>query len=266
MKINDDIKTLSNIFKTNHIPFYIVGGAVRDDILGLNINDYDFAVGTTPEVLLEIFKDYKKDIYHINLGSLKVHIGSSLLELSCLRKESGKKDERFPSKVEFTTDLLLDASRRDFTINAVYYDLDKGYIDPLNGINDIKNHLIKFIGNPMIRILEDPLRIIRAIRFELLLDFNIDADTKNIMINNLPLLKDIGTLKYDELYKILKNNKNLGLLKEYKGLNNCFDIDLDLILNSDDPLDTFLLNIPDNVFANIHMSSDIRKRYKKLRN
>lgn len=267
MQITDDLLTLSKILNDNNISFYIVGGAVRDDLLGLNVHDYDIAVVSTPDKLINIFQDFKKDIYQAKLGSIKIYIGESLFELSCTRIEIGKKDDlRYPKQIKFVDDIRLDAERRDFSINAIYYDLNKGYIDPLNGINDLNNKIIRFIGDANIRIIEDPLRILRAIRFSLLLGFNITEDGIKAINDHMLLLNKIGILKYDELYKILENGKNIQKLKEYPLLSSCFELDLDMIINSINPLHSFLLNIKTDIFNNIHIDKTLRKKYKKLRN
>ena len=254
MKLNDDIIKLFKIFKENNFILYIIGGGVRDYLLNRPIDDYDFATSATPNEMIEILDGYKLDTYQSKLGSIKVHINKRVYEITTFRKELGVKDIRYPEKTVFVRKLEEDVQRRDFKINTRAYNPDYGIVDCLNGINDLKLKQIKFVKNTIESINEDPIRLVRALRFSLLLDFSICNDDIEIFNHYAYLVKSLGKIKYDELLKLFKINgckefilKYFNIYKQvYKELGNeiCIDIfnsDIDeesleyvLFLNVDD--------------------------------
>ena len=254
MKLNDDIIKLFKIFKENNFILYIIGGAVRDYLLNRPIDDYDFATSATPNEMIKILDGYKLDTYQSKLGSIKVHINKRVYEITTFRKELGVKDIRYPEKTVFVRKLEEDIQRRDFKINTLAYNPDYGIVDCLNGINDLKLKQIKFVKNTIESINEDPIRLVRALRFSLLLDFSICNDDIEIFNHYAYLVKSLGKIKYDELLKLFKINgckefilKYFNIYKQvYKELGNeiCIDIfnsDIDeeslkyvLFLNVDD--------------------------------
>lgn len=254
MKLNDDIIKLFKIFKENNFILYIIGGAVRDYLLNRPIDDYDFATSATPNEMIKILDGYKLDTYQSKLGSIKVNINKRVYEITTFRKELGVKDIRYPEKTVFVRKLEEDVQRRDFKINTLAYNPDYGIVDCLNGINDLKLKQIKFVKNTIESINEDPIRLVRALRFSLLLDFSICNDDIEIFNHYAYLVKSLGKIKYDELLKLFKINgckefilKYFNIYKQvYKELGNeiCIDIfnsDIDeeslkyvLFLNVDD--------------------------------
>ena len=191
MKLSNDIIRLFKLFNNSGYQLYIIGGAVRDYLLNREICDYDFATNATPNEMMKLLKDYNLDTYQSDLGSIKVHLNNQIYEITTFRKEYGVKDYRYPEKIEYIQNLKEDVIRRDFTINSLAYSLNDGVVDHLNGLSDLKLKLIKFNKDIKVSILEDPIRIIRALRFSLLLNFNIlDADLSVMIlhadrINNL---------------------------------------------------------------------------------
>ena len=154
-------------------PVYAVGGCVRDYILGVQPKDYDFCTPATPDEIETLVKKSGRRAYLTGkrFGTIgcKVKIGEiqDLIEITTFRTETYAEANRKP-EVEFVKDITADLSRRDFTINAMAIRLNKGrihIIDPFGGREDLKNKTIKAVGNPKIRFKEDPLRILRAIRF-----------------------------------------------------------------------------------------------------
>ena len=188
MILPKEVEELTRSFRTHNEKLYIVGGAVRDYLLGNTPYDFDFTTTALPDKLLTILEGYKLDTYKLDLGSVKVIIDDKKYEITTLRVENGVINTRYPEEIKFTNDLRLDSLRRDFTINALYYD-GKVY-DYHHGIDDLKAKIIRFIGDPKTRIKEDPVRILRAIRFSLLLGFNIDNDSYNEIVNNKELIQN----------------------------------------------------------------------------
>lgn len=238
MKLSKDIVQLFELFNKSGFKLYIIGGAVRDYLLNREIKDYDFCTDAKPWEIEEILKGYNIDNYQSNLGSIKLHFNNNIYEITSFRREFGVKDFRYPNKIEFISQLKEDVLRRDFTINSLAYSINDGVIDYLDGISDLNNRRLKFVKDCKESINEDPIRLIRALRFSLLLDFKISDEDLNVFLENASLVNDLGKIKYDELFKLfeIKGCKKF-LLKyfdiyknSYPILNNCEFIN---VLNSD---------------------------------
>ena len=193
---------LANTFEEHGYKLYLVGGTVRDFLLGKELTDMDAVSDATPEQIISFLSPIDKSF--MRFGSLKYKDESGVkFDITTLRKESSYLDNRHPSQIEFVKDLKIDYQRRDFTVNALYMDKDLKIIDYCNGEEDLKKHLLRMIGNPDLRIKEDPLRILRAIRFHLMHRFEIDEALLIAMHNNFDLLKTITDAKIrSELNKI----------------------------------------------------------------
>ena len=201
-------QNLAKLFEERGYKLYLVGGTVRDYLLGKELTDMDAVSDATPEQIIEFLSPIDKSF--ARFGSLKYKDESGVkFDITTLRKESSYLDNRHPSKIEFVKDLRIDYQRRDFTVNALYMDKDLNVIDYCNGQEDLKNHLIKMIGDPDTRIKEDPLRILRAIRFHLMHNLDIDKDLLKSMNDNFDLLRNITDAKIrSELNKIDDNIVN----------------------------------------------------------
>ena len=204
MKLSDDIITLFKLFNKEGYKLYIVGGAVRDYLLGRDIEDYDFATSAPPCEMIKILDGYLIDTYQEKLGSIKVHLNNQVFEITTFRKEYGVRDLRYPIHIEYVDDLKDDVLRRDFTINSLGYSVDEGVVDYLGGIKDLNDQLIRFNKDTKESVLEDPIRIIRAHRFSLLLNFNLSSDDVIVFSNYSYLVNSLGKIKYDELKKLFK--------------------------------------------------------------
>ena len=217
-----------------------VGGCLRKLISHERVDDIDLSTNLIPNIVVEILKKNKINYYEtgINYGTITAVIDKKSFEITTLRKDITT-DGRH-AQVEYTQDWLKDASRRDFTINAIYSDLDGNLFDPYNGKGDLKIGLIKFIGDPAIRIKEDYLRILRYIRFFLEYSKNQhDKKIVKIIKQNLGGLKQISKdRKLQELKKIIsiknfnkinsdKISKELFLLifPELKNINRINKLD-----------------------------------------
>ena len=167
---------LNSKFKENGFSIFEVGGSVRDNLLGLDVFDFDFATNATPEEMMKFLPDANDTFKKYGCIKYKGEFGRA--EITTFRVEEEYDDYRHPTKIKFVKSLDEDYKRRDFTINAIYKDINGKLYDPANGVFDLKNKLIRLIGDPEKRIKEDPLRILRAKRFALKLGFEIEEKTQ----------------------------------------------------------------------------------------
>lgn len=213
--ISDELMDLFNILNSSY-ESYFVGGAVRDMILGYSINDYDITTLATPDEIRETLHMYKTIDIGGSLGTVLARTENFSVDITPFRIEGEYKNYRKPEEVIFSKDVRDDIKRRDFTINAILYNGE--FIDYVGGIEDLKNKIIRAIGDPEERIKEDALRILRAVRFASKYDFEIEDGLKSAIISNVNLLENISYERIrDEFVKILldKNVKlGINLLKE----------------------------------------------------
>jgi tRNA nucleotidyltransferase (CCA-adding enzyme) len=204
--------------ENNGYEAYIIGGFVRDLLMNIDSMDIDICTNALPKDVKEIFDiNCESNEY----GSINFKTGGYNFDITTFRKEK-KYENRKPTEVEYINNLEEDVKRRDFTINSICLDKNSKLIDLLNGKSDINNKIIRLIGDNS-RLQEDPLRILRAIRFASLLDFNIDPKLSDGIIMHKELLKDLSDMRIkNELDKILINKnfkKGLQLLKKYNLLD-----------------------------------------------
>lgn len=216
MKLSNDIIWLFNHFEKNGFKLYLIGGAVRNYLLNIPYDDYDFTTTAKPEEIISLLKDYKLDCFQKDIGSVKLYLNNNVYEITSMREEFGVQNQRYPISINFVDVLKLDVVRRDFTINALAYHPDQGIIDYLGGLEDLHNHTIRFIKDPNISISLDPIRLIRALRFSLTLGFEIDKDDYQVMVKESKRVSALGKIRFDELERIcnLDGAKN-HLLKHY---------------------------------------------------
>jgi len=200
---------------------YIVGGCVRDSIIGKKPNDWDICTSATPKEIKEIFKSEKTIDVGIEHGTVVVLLENKAIEITTFRIDGDYSDGRRPDGVEFTSKLIEDLSRRDFTINAIAYNHKIGIVDYFNGVQDIESKIIKCVGNSEKRFKEDALRIMRALRFMTQLNYNIEEGTLIALNNNKELLKRISIERINvELNKLI--------LSDYPsdGIENIFNMNI----------------------------------------
>lgn len=196
---------------------YVVGGAVRNIIMGIPVNDWDITTSALPDETLELFKDYRTIETGIKHGTVTVIIDGVSLEITTYRIEHGYSDNRHPDKVDFTDKVDDDLSRRDFTVNAIAYSPETGFADPFGGCEDIEKEIIRCVGNPDKRFGEDALRILRALRFASVLGFEIDPETAESIHKNKHLLKNISVERiFVELSKLLCGKNAADILHKFK--------------------------------------------------
>lgn len=207
---------IDQIYKSGYEAF-IVGGCVRDSILGLNPNDYDVTTSAPPSEILNIFKNFKLIDNGIKHGTVGVIIDKEVYEITTYRLEGEYENNRRPKSVSFTSNLVEDLKRRDFTINAIAYNDKMGIIDKFDGMSDIKNKIVKTVGEPDKRFNEDGLRLIRAIRFSSKLNFKIESNTLHSIYKNANIIKNISRERItDEFSKILMGNNPQDIIILYK--------------------------------------------------
>lgn len=214
------------VFANKGYKAYLVGGAVRDIFLNKTASDWDVATNATPQDVMKLFKTVIPT--GIDHGTVTVHFKGEEIEVTTFRTESGYSDGRHPDKVNYAATIEEDLARRDFTMNAIAVDLKDGTIvDPFGGQKDIKKRLIRTVGNPHDRFMEDGLRPIRALRFASKLDFTIDKETY-LEIYKKDIQDKIISISIerfrDEFEKILLSPKpSVGLkLMEETGILNLF--------------------------------------------
>jgi len=195
--MNKEIFTkLVKVFKDNGYRLYMIGGTTRDYLLNLDVFDFDFVTDATPDEIKVFLPD--ADFTFAKFGSVRVKVDGIKVDVTTLRVEEDYIDFRHPGKIRFVKTIEEDFIRRDFTINAIYIDEDFKVIDPANGLEDLKNKIIRFIGDPEKRIKEDPLRILRAKRFAAKLGFKIEDNSQKAMENLKYLLDKLNPEKIKE--------------------------------------------------------------------
>lgn len=231
-QIPRDILQIHKIFQDAGFEIYLVGGCVRNMLLGKPVKDWDFTTNATPEQMLSLFPDGFYDNTFGTVGiPLKTKGGetSQVIEVTTFRTEEGYTNRRHPEKVTWGDTIEEDLSRRDFTMNAIALRLTNAdgkvvteLVDPYNGQQDIQHMLVRAVGNPKERFKEDALRLMRAIRLATQLSFTIEKETLAAIKEDAHLLSEIANERIkDEFMKILASDypyegvmllKNTGLL------------------------------------------------------
>ncbi|MDR1065826.1 MAG: CCA tRNA nucleotidyltransferase [Clostridiales bacterium] len=199
---------------------YVVGGCVRDSVLGVSAKDWDIATSAKPDEVKKLFK--RTADTGLRHGTVTVLSDGGLdrnaVEVTTFRCDGKYSDHRRPDSVAFTEKLENDLARRDFTVNAIAYHPAEGYIDPFNGMADIKSRVIRGVGNPAARFREDALRMMRAVRFSATLGFDIEKSVVEAIIENASLISRVSVERArDEIVKTLmsKNAMKIKLFSKY---------------------------------------------------
>lgn len=192
MDMPKNVDTAINLLQSAGFEAYAVGGCVRDSLLGKTPNDWDITTSAKPENMKSVFADFHCIDTGIKHGTVTVVIVGEPLEITTFRLDGEYEDNRHPKSVTFTSDLGADLGRRDFTVNAMAYSKITGTVDLFGGQNDLKNKIIRCVGDPDRRFNEDALRILRALRFASALDFEIEEKTAQSLLKNRALLGNIS--------------------------------------------------------------------------
>lgn len=210
-------KEINEIFNKFHRhEIYLIGGAVRALLLSKKTNDYDFTTSATISDISLILGIKLNDI-NKRYSSVKIVDGDFNIEITSFRTEGHYTDFRHPSEISFNASFANDVLRRDFTINTIAYNPKTGFRDPLNGLIDLSKNLIRTVEDANNKFYEDPIRILRGIRFATQLNFKFEEKTKEAAFNNYKILKNIKTQRqFKEIMPILLYKDENRIVEEFK--------------------------------------------------
>lgn len=239
MPLPSSVEYVLSKLKENGYQAYVVGGAVRDFLMGKTPHDYDLTSDALPSQISDVFKDFYQEHSGEKHGTIRVIVDHKPIEITTFRCDEGYTDYRRPDNVEFVKDVYIDSKRRDFSINAFYY--SEGHIyDFHEGLEDLNNKVIKTIGNPSTRFHEDALRILRAIRFSAKLGYEIESKTKTALLDCKEELNLIAKERIlTELKEISSTSNFFRDIKEYFPIFKLIIPCLDKIGNSIDDIYNF---------------------------
>lgn len=239
MPLPSSVEYVLSRLKENGYQAYVVGGAVRDFLMGKTPHDYDLTSDALPSQISDVFKDFYQEHSGEKHGTIRVIVDHKPIEITTFRCDEGYTDYRRPDNVEFVKDVYIDSKRRDFSINAFYY--SEGHIyDFHEGLEDLNNKVIKTIGNPSTRFHEDALRILRAIRFSAKLGYEIESKTKTALLDCKEELNLIAKERIlTELKEISSTSNFFRDIKEYFPIFKLIIPCLDKIGNSIDDIYNF---------------------------
>lgn len=223
MKFNYKFKTKQEkiaekvylILVENFSQTFFVGGTVRDMLLGKKLTDFDIATSAKPQEVLKVLNKYKikSNSQHKNFGVIIAESGGIAIEITTFRKELYTHN-RFP-KISFVKSLREDAKRRDFTVNSLYFKpISNEVIDPVKGLADLKNKVLRFIGIPDKKINQDPLRILRAYRFAIDYGLKLDPKLETALVKNFSLLSKLSKNKINSEINKMKTKTFKKSLRE----------------------------------------------------
>lgn len=204
MFLPENIQNCIDLLENAGFAAYAVGGCVRDACLGLTPHDYDLCTSALPEQTEAVFRDYRLVLAGEKHGTVTVITEDGPVEITTFRMEGGYRDNRHPDWVEFLPEIEGDLARRDFTVNAMAYSPKRGFSDPFGGREDLKNHILRSVGDPVSRFREDSLRILRGVRFAARFGLTPEENTLNAMFSQAGLMEHLARERvFDELCKLL---------------------------------------------------------------
>lgn len=219
MKLPVQAQTVINQLNASGHEAYIVGGCVRDSLLGMEPHDWDIATSALPEEIKRSLADFRLIETGIKHGTVTALVDGIPIEITTYRVDGEYSDNRHPDCVRFTGSLKDDLARRDFTINALAYNHKDGIIDCFNSKEDIQNKKIRCVGEPDLRFGEDGLRILRALRFASVLGFSIEEATSESILKNRGLLKNIAPERIrTEFVKLVCGKNAESVLRDYRAV------------------------------------------------
>ncbi|MBO5836458.1 MAG: HD domain-containing protein [Oscillospiraceae bacterium] len=208
------VLTCLNKLEENGFSAYVVGGCVRDFLLGLRPHDYDLCTDATPEQIASIFSKHNLVRSGEKHGTIGVVMGSRVYEITTFRTEGGYADSRHPDWVNFVSTVEEDLARRDFTVNAIAYSPSCGYVDPWDGQVDLASGILRAVGDPTVRFREDPLRILRGVRFAVTYNLDVEKRTEKAMLEQVSLMDTLARERvFSELSKLLLEVSAQDLLR-----------------------------------------------------
>lgn len=223
LKLPNNVDKILNMLNNAGYEAFAVGGCVRDAMLGIEPNDWDITTSAQPAEIKEVFSRCRTiDIGEAH-GTIGVLIDDVVYEITTYRIDGDYADKRHPDSVSFAKTIEEDLSRRDFTVNAMAYNNEKGIVDPFNGQADLKYKALRCVGDPDTRFNEDALRILRGLRFASVYNFGIESKTAASIIRNRLLLNDISEERIaSEFNKLLCGDNVKYILSRYKDVFSVF--------------------------------------------
>lgn len=216
MHLPSDVEFIIDRMRSHGYSAHVVGGSVRDSLIGRELGDFDITTNALPEETKAVFAEYKTVDTGIQHGTVTLVLDGTPYEITTYRLDGDYKDNRHPESVTFTASLEEDLARRDFTVNAMAYSPDGGLVDPFGGAVDAEASIIRAVGDPYRRFDEDALRILRALRFASTLDFNIEENTVKAAKELSDRLSSISRERVcTELKKLLCGVNAYGVLSKY---------------------------------------------------
>lgn len=223
IKLNRDVEFIIERMNKSGERADIVGGCVRDFLLGKAPDDFDITTSASPEKTKEIFADFKTVDTGIKHGTVTLVLNHTPYEITTYRIDGEYKDNRRPESVTFSKKIEDDLGRRDFTMNAISYNPRDGITDPFGGAADIKKGVIRAVGDAGVRFTEDALRILRAIRFSARLGFRIEKITAQALTEKRRLLENVSAERiFVEWKKLLEGDFARGVIEEYLSVITVF--------------------------------------------
>ncbi len=217
MKLPNGVKIIIDQLERYGYRADVVGGSVRDYLLGKTPYDYDITTDATPDEMLEIFRDFRTIPTGLKHGTLTVMLEGEPYEITTYRRDGDYCDHRHPDTVTFTRRIADDLSRRDFTVNAMAYNAKDGITDLFGGQDDLKARIIRAVGDPKRRFDEDALRILRAVRFSSTLGFEIEEGTATAARELAHLLSFVsGERIYTEIKKLIAGSGAYRVLSKHR--------------------------------------------------
>ena len=218
-QIDGRVQKALDILDNQGFEAWLVGGCIRDWLLGREPKDLDIATAARPEQVVQAFKDYRVIATGIKHGTVTVVLEQLLIEITTFRIDGDYSDNRHPQNVIYTQKLIEDLKRRDFTMNALAYHPKRGLIDVFGGQQDIKDKIIRAVGQPCVRFSEDALRILRGIRFAAVLGFAVEPTTSAAMFAECVRLQNISAERIlAELQQMLCGKAVRPVLTRYIGI------------------------------------------------
>ncbi len=204
MFLPDSVKGCIQRLEQAGFAAYVVGGCVRDDLLGRTPSDYDMCTAALPEQTEELFRDCRLVLAGKKHGTVGVVTDNGVVEITTFRTEGDYRDNRHPEWVNFVSNIEADLARRDFTVNAMAYSPTRGYADPFGGREDLKNKVLRAVGDPRQRFREDSLRILRGVRFAVRYRLTPEENTLRAMTELRHLMDNLARERvFEELCKLL---------------------------------------------------------------
>ena len=204
MYLPEYIQNCIDLLENAGFAAYAVGGCVRDACLGRNPHDYDLCTGALPAQTEAVFRDFRLVLAGEKHGTVTVITEDGPVEITTFRTEGGYRDNRHPDWVKFVPDIQGDLARRDFTVNAMAYSPTRGFVDPFGGREDLRNHVLRAVGDPEARFREDSLRILRGVRFAARFGLTPEEHTMQAMLSQAGLMENLARERvFEELCKLL---------------------------------------------------------------